>query len=263
MLLPMRVPVPMPVPVPMLLLFFLLLLCFPVSRLRPGGTCRASPWERLRREAKAGRGLSDEGGARRGPCPDARARERSRWRSRAHRYASENVRTDGGESRLKHETALAGCPFRRWRVRIFGREALGPCFRRDDVGSFVKDPFYALSPDFRQEPKKRPTSRSSWVHLSRALSQKVPNRHSLPNGAHKHPLPQYSGLARHRGPNGLLLSSVLGHRAHAEESARWRLSKAASCLPRLQPASGTWQGSVAQCHWAFAETNCINDGRRT
>src|ERR1700754_3586552 len=39
----------------------------------PGRTRRASPRERLRREAKAGRGLSDEGGARRVLGGDVRA----------------------------------------------------------------------------------------------------------------------------------------------------------------------------------------------
>jgi hypothetical protein len=32
------------------------------------GSRRVSPWERLRREAKAGRALSDQGDARRLPC---------------------------------------------------------------------------------------------------------------------------------------------------------------------------------------------------
>src|ERR1700749_2387936 len=47
-------------------------------------------------------------------------------------------------SRTRHETALAGCPFRRRRNGTFGRAegqvyALGPCVRRDDGRSGIRD----------------------------------------------------------------------------------------------------------------------------
>src|ERR1700754_2440546 len=60
----------------LLLLLWLFAFAFPRATSVIGRTCRAQPWERLRREAKAGRGLSDEGGARRGVCDNPCAQGR-------------------------------------------------------------------------------------------------------------------------------------------------------------------------------------------
>ena len=131
-----------------------------------GRTCRASPWERLRREAKAGRGLSDEGGARRGPCGDARARRRSRGRSRACRHTRDHVGACRGEA-AQNTRPL-------WRAVFFvgGAFALSDATRWAPAcaGATVRL-FRAGSPNFREEQKKPPRSGGFSVTSSVAVGE--------------------------------------------------------------------------------------------
>src|SRR6201989_1159979 len=50
-------------------------------------------------------------------------------------YASENVRALGGEAAEDMSSRQRTNLFRRRRSGTFGRQALGPCFRRDDDGA--------------------------------------------------------------------------------------------------------------------------------